>query len=208
MSTAKTPYRPSPPGPAVYPWVNKPDTKFAPAGSAGVYKTGLVLEGEEAVKFRAKIDADAQAAFDAETEGLTPAQRKQWSLYVPYTVEEDDEDNPTGRIIFHFKQSASITVEGVAKAIRIAIFNAADEHKEIPVFGGDIIRVMHKSRPIKLQSAKKAGVRLDFLKVQVVKKAERDSSPGGFGAVEGGYMGDDESSFGAASGSASTDGDY
>ncbi|MEW6121267.1 MAG: hypothetical protein AB1698_01540 [Pseudomonadota bacterium] len=205
----KSPYRPSAPGIARYPWVNKPDTKFAAPGSAGVFKTDLILEGEAAVKERTRVDAEAQAAFDAETEGMTPGEKKKWELYVPYTVEEDDEGNPTGRIIFHFKQSASITVEGVAKPIRIAIFNAADEPKEIPVFGGDTIRVMHKPRAIKLPSAKKAGVRLDFLKVQVLKKAERDSQPGGFGSVEGGYMGEEgESGFGASSGSATADADY
>lgn len=207
MSTAKTPYRPSPTGDARYPWINKPDTKF---NAAGLFKTDLIVSGEPAATFRAKLDTDAQAAFEAETKDMTPGERKKFSLYVPYTVEEDDEGNPTGRIIFHFKQNATLTIEGAEKQIRIAIFNAADEPKEIPIWSGDKIRVMYRPRTIKLASTKQVGIRLDFLKVQVLAKASRDAAPGGFGSVEGGYMGEEEGGFDtAASGAASdTSGDY
>jgi len=202
----KSPYRIGPEGTARYPWVNKADTKF---NDDGIFKTDVIVAGEAAKKEVERLDALAAAALEEETEGLSPAERKKWSVYVPYTVEEDEDGNPTGRVIFHYKQNAIIRVEGVAKPIKIAIFNAADEPKEIPVWSGDTIRVMAKTRNIKLASQKKAGVRLDFLKVQVLKKADRDAAQGGFGSVEGGYMGEEADSFSAQNEApADTSGDY
>jgi hypothetical protein len=170
---------------AVYPWVNKPDTKF---NSDGVYKTGLAVEGKDAEKFRKEIDLASQEAFDSETASMTAGERKKWSLYVPYEVEEDEEGKPTGRTIFHYRQNAVLKLaDGETKGIKIGIYDSADKPTEAEIWGGSKLRVKYYARPIKVASTKKAGVRLDFLKVQVIQLAERSDS-GGFGGVEGGYV--------------------
>lgn len=185
---ARIPYRPSPAGIAVYPWLNKPDTKF---NADGVFKTGLILEGAEAQKLKEELDAASQVAFDEETADLAPAARKKWRLYLPYEEEETEEGHKTGRITFNFKQNATIKVEGQPKAIQIAIFDAADKEVHTPIFGGSTIRVMYRPRNTKIAASQQAGVKLDFLKVQLVKLAERKNDSG-FGAVEGGFVEDDE----------------
>lgn len=188
-SPSSNPYRISPIGLGRYTWINKPDTKF---NADGLYKTDLILDGEEAAKFKALIDAQCEAALVSETEDMTPGERKKWAVYLPYEVEEDDDGNPTGRIIFQFRQNAVIHLkDGTTKEIRIAIFDAADKAVDVPVFGGSKLRVLYRARPIKIASLKKAGVRLDFLKVQVIALAER-SQESGFGAVEGGYVAEEE----------------
>lgn len=209
MASNSTPYRISPEGVARYAWVNSPDVKF---NADGVFKTDHIVDGAAAVKLKAEVDAAAEAAFEEGTKDLTPAEKKKWSIFYPYEVEENDDGTPTGRIIFKYRQNAIIRVEGEAKPIRIAIFDSTDKPTAAKVFGGSIIRVAYKPRAIKLASAKQWGVRLDFLKVQVVKLAERsDSGTGGFGSVEGGYVEEhhDESATGGfKGGSASSSADY
>lgn len=183
----KVPYKPSPIGIAGYPWLNKADTKY---NAEGVFKTDLWVEGPEAQAYKEYLDREAEKAFEEETADMAPAERKKWRIYVPYEVEEDDQGNPTGRIKFSFKQNATINVEGVPKKIAIAIFDAADKEVHTPIFGGSTIRVMARPRNTKIAASKQAGVKLDFLKVQIIKVAERKAESG-FGAVEGGYVEDD-----------------
>lgn len=179
-------YKPSPFGPVLFPWLNKPDTKF---NENGVYKADLALTGAPAEKFAEEIDAEAQAAFDEITADMTPGERKKWKLYVPYRREEDDEGNPTGRIIFQFRQNATIQVKGedTPTEVKIGIYDSDDKDLHKPVFSGSVIRVLYATRQIKMQSAKEAGVRLDFSMVQVKELAKARGGGSRFGKVEGGY---------------------
>lgn len=186
MPKPKVPYKPSPAGPAVYPWINKADTKY---NTDGVYKVGILAEGPEALAYKEYLDHEAERAFAEETEDMAPAERKKWRIYVPYEVEENEDGTPTGRIQFNFKQNAVINVEGVAKPIQIAIFDASDKEVHTKIFGGSVLRVMARPRNTKIAASKQAGVKLDFLKVQIVKLAEYKQESG-FGAVEGGYVAD------------------
>jgi hypothetical protein len=209
-SAARSTYRPSPAMVARYPWVNKADTKF---NAKGLFKVDGVMNGPEALAFKALIDKVAEDALAAHTEDMTPGERKKWSIYLPYEVEEDDQGNPTGDIHFQFRQNATILVEGEEKAIKIAIYDSQDKPTEVPVYGGSILRVMYKLRPIVIASTKKAGVRMDFLKVQVVKLADRTggTGDGGFGSVEGGYVDEHEAEGGfsdASEGTSSPNADY
>lgn len=207
---AKVPYRASPIGISRYVWVNKPDTKF---NAEGLYKLGLApLDGAEAAKFKEQIDEAAGVAFNEETADMTAGERKKWSLYVPYTEEEDDEGNPTGRIWFQFKQNATIKLrDGTVKEIQIGIFDAADKRIALDVYGGSTVRVMYRPRAVRIATNKQAGVRLDFCKVQVIQLAERGSE-GGFGGVEDGYVHDDAEDQvqdgGSAAGGGADSGDY
>jgi hypothetical protein len=178
---SKTYYQ-SPFGIAVHPWLTRPDTKF---NTDGIFKTGLLLEPSPEVEaFVTFVEAAAQAAFEEETAKMTPGERKKYTLYSPVEKEEDDQGNPTGNYIAHFKQNAIIRrADKTEIIVTIGIKDASgkrDVHK--PVFGGSVIRVMYSPRVVKVASSQKAGVRLDFASVQVKKLQE---SSRGFGAVEG-----------------------
>lgn len=209
---AKSTYYDSPFGVAVYPHLNKPDSKFN--ADRPLYKTGLRLEGEAAQRMKEKVDEAAQAAFDefmeeGDGKGMTPGERKKLSVYHPYTVEEDDNGNPTGAIVFDFKQNAQIKLrDGTVKDIVIGVYDAAGKEMHKLVRGGSEIRVNYSMRPIPMKSLKQVGVRLDFSRVQVRKLAEGNG--GGFGAVDG-YEDDGSSDgFGAdeAGGTSSGSADY
>lgn len=200
-----TTFHVSPIGPFQYPWINKPDTKF---NEDGLYTVDLVLGGSEADTLKAKIDGPAAAALNEHTDEMKPADAKKWSLYVPYEDETDDDGNPTGYTVFHFKQNAKIKLkDGTTKAIKIEIRDAADKVIDKPIFGGSEGRILFSMRPIVMVSSRQAGVRLDFAKVQVTK-LQQGGGGRGFGAVDGGYVADgQEQSFGEAAGEEAS-GDY
>ncbi len=204
---AKYVYQDSPFGIAQFPHLNRPDAKFNPDNP--LYKTGLVLEGDTAEAMVVKVDAAADAAFEDYFNGngegakLAPGLKKKaledWKVYRPYERELDGETGePTGRIVFDFKQNAHIKLrDGTVKDIQIGLYDAAGKEMKALVRGGSEIRVNYSMRPITMTSLKKVGVRLDFSRVQVRKLSEGNS--GGFGAVEG-YVddGQDSGGFGQA----------
>lgn len=197
-------------GTAVHPWVNTPDIKF---NTDGLFKLGLRLTGEDATAMKARVDSAAQEAFDdfmsgPDGEKLTPAERKKYSLYVPYEVEEDDNGNPTGAIVFDFKQNATIQIKatGEVKKIVIGIYDATGKPMKARVWGGSEVRVNYAMRPIPMKSLKQVGVRLDFGRIQVRKLSEGNGGSGGFGAVEGYAEDENAGGFGSASGDGQTSG--
>lgn len=206
-------YRDSPIGPFVHPHLNRPDTKF---NADGLFKVGLRLEGEVAEKLAALWDKEAEAAFQAwaedEKQGgkLTPGERKKWEGFKPYTREEDDDGNPTGAILFNFRQNAKIKLkDGTVKDIDIALYDATGKGKVTKdIWGGSRGRINYSLRPIVMTSAKQVGVRADFGRVQVIElRSAGSGGEGGFGAVDGGYEDDgDTGSFGDQSGQQSSGG--
>lgn len=192
-------YHLSPFGVARHPWLSKADTKFHPDG---LYKVELVLApSKETEAFVDFIKEEAQAAFDAEAEKMTPVERKKFTLYVPVEEELDDQGNPTGNVLAHFKQNALIKRrDGTEINVKVGIKDASGT-KEVrkPVYSGSELRVMYSPRPIKMSGTKQAGVRLDFASVQV-RKLNSGGLSGGFGAVEG-YE-EDQSNFDPAEGPA------
>lgn len=206
-------YKPSPFGDAEYPWVNNPDTKF---NADGVFKLDLRVTGPAAVKFKGEVDEQVDRAFAAhmdalEEKGVKPAERKKWEKQYPYTEEEDDDGNPTGAIVFHFRQNAKIKLkDGSTKDVAISLRDSRDKPMKANIFSGSVVRAMFAYRDIVVTSAKKAGVRLDFSMVQVKKLAEGGAGGGSFGAVEDGYVETDEEAQQGSFGSSdeAVDGDY
>lgn len=199
---SKTVYKDSPFGTAVYPHVNTPDAKFNPDNP--VFKTGLRLHGDEAQAFKLAVDNAAEAAFanwfeEGEGKTLSAGERKKFEVYRPYEVELDDATGePTGAIVFDFKQNARIKLrDGTVKELKIGLYDAAGKEMTKLVRGGSEIRIRYSMRPIPMKPLKKVGVRLDFAMVQVRKLSE-GSGTGGFGAVEG-YQDDGEAGGGFGS---------
>lgn len=180
---AKTYYQ-SPFGIAKFPWITKADTKF---NADGIFKVTLVLApGADTEEFLSFVKKASQTAFDEELEKLTPKDRKAYTLYCPVEPEEDDEGNPTGNYLAHFKQNAHIKMhDGTVIDVKIGVKDASGK-KDVrkPVYGGSELRVMYSPRPVKMSSTHQAGVRLDFASVQI-KTLQTSGGGGGFGAIEG-----------------------
>ncbi|MGV1835209.1 hypothetical protein ACQZ6C_10645 [Rhizobium rhizogenes] len=208
-------YQDSPFGTGVHIHVNKADSKFKP--DAPEFKVDLSLDGEEALKFKELVDAQAEAAFEnfKETEAyakMKPKDQRELVVYYPYEEVEDDEGNKTGEIIFDFRQNERIKLkDGTFKTIKIGIYDAKGSEMSKLVRSGSELRVKFSFRAIPMPSLKKAGIRLDFAGVQVRKLATGNGGIG-FGAVDGyeddgetGYAGTSAEDNSPASGS---DGDY
>lgn len=178
-----------------YPWLNRPDTKFK---EGGLYHTGFRGSGKEAEAMAAKIEAFAQEAFEDHMVNAFPDEkernkaRKQWSIHLPFERETDDDDNPTGAIVFEFKQNATIKIKktGELKTVQIGLYDAEGNEMHSPIYGGSEGRVRYSLRATPMVSQKKVGVRLDFAAVQISKLATGSSGGGGFGKIEGGYVED------------------
>lgn len=203
-------YKLSPFGIAIHPWLNKPDTKF---DADGVFKTDLRLSGAPAQKLMEEIKRESDAFLEEhltkqqDAGKMTKAEAKKWSAYYPFEIEEDEEGNPTGDIIFSFKQNAKINLkDGTSKDVVIGIRDAADKEMHKPVFGGSELRIMYSTRGIPMTSLKQAGVRLDFGMVQV-KKLQASSGPS-FGAVDGYTEDDQDHAANEAASDNSAGGDY
>jgi hypothetical protein len=196
-------YAISPQGPANHAWVSRADTKFV---SDGLYHVDITYEGEVAEEFRKKIDELVEEALAEHTKDMKPGEAKKWSAHYPYEIQEDpDTGAPTGRIIFKFKQNATIQMEdGTLKKITITVRDSQNNVTLTPVYAGDIIRVKYKPRKTVASSNKTAGIRLDFAACQIIAKKERD---GGFGTVDDGYV-DDHASEPSSKGNPANDGDY
>lgn len=186
---AKSIYRDTAFGLAQYPHLNKPDSKFNPDNP--MFKTGLLLSGDDALNMKARVDEAAEAAYAAffeegDGKAIPMGKRKEYTVYRPYEeVTDDNTGDPTGDIVFDFKQNANIKLrDGTVKRVEIGIYDAKGEPvKDVLVRHGSEVRINYSMRPIPMKSLKQIGVRLDFGRVQVRKWAE--GSAGGFGAVDG-----------------------
>lgn len=206
MAKRKNIYNISPIGEALYPWINNADTEF---NDAGVFKVDLRLTGKDAADLREDVDEKAQAGFDELTADMTAGERKKFTIYRPYEVEEDDEGNPTGAIIFRFRQNATIKLkDGTEKKVQIGVQDSEGNDTRVAIFGGSKLRVLYSARPIKVVSSKQAGVRLDFSMVQIAELAK--SSGPKFGKIDGGFVSrkDAASEASGDDGHADTGGDY
>lgn len=185
---SKNVYRDSAFGLAQYPHLNKPDSKFNPDNP--LFKTGLKLSGDTALAMKTKVDEAAEAAFadwfeNGEGKSIPQPKRKEFAVYRPYEEVYDDDGNPTGDIVFDFKQNANIKLrDGTVKRVEIGIYDKdGNAVKDVLVRHGSEIRINYTMRPIPMKSLKQVGVRLDFGRVQVRKWAEGNA--GGFGSVDG-----------------------
>ena len=181
----------SPIGVLNHPWINKPDTKF---NADGLFHTEHGVKGKPGEDLAAKIEQAAKAALAEHVQEMKPAEAKKWDLYLPFEREEDDDGNPTGTIMFSYKQNAKIKSAKEPsgfKDVTIEVRDSKDNVIDVAIWDGSEGRIMFSMRPIVMVSTRKVGVRLDFAKVQITKLVQGGGSSRGFGAVEDGYVADD-----------------
>lgn len=164
-----------------------PDTKF---NTDGLFKISLVVDLSEpsAQAFKEKVDAAALEVFNAE---IPERDRGGWEHYLPYERELSPETGErTGRVVFAFKRNAKIKLlrTGEVVDLTVAVFDSEGAHALPPPIIGDnsLVRVWGEFRPIRISAARKAGVRMDFSAVKVLR-LERPISPFSPDSVDGGW---------------------
>jgi len=186
----------TPAGIALYPKVQKPDTKFK---SEGVYSTGLVIANPKCSDLCAQLDAYAEEAFanalaDPKKVAAAKAKRKTITKNEPYLPELDKEGNETGNTIFKFKTNASAEINGEVKHFKPSLYDASSpKPKEITadinMYSGSIIKVNFSPTPYYNDANAQAGVSCRLNGVQVLKlvKGGWTAEAFGFGAEEEGF---------------------
>lgn len=197
-------------GVAVFPRLNKPDTKY---NSAGLFNTRLRLPAEEAQPIIDKISALSEEFFAATKKELTAAaadptlkgEKKAkakkalaelaFSTDKPYRMAVNDDGDETGEVEFNFKMKATYTDKktGETKSRKVALFDAKGKPTSVEVWGGSVIAVAFEYMPFYTATVG-VGVSLRLQAAQIKELRSggaRDASGYGFGQVEGYEAGDD-----------------
>lgn len=188
----------SPKGAASYPWLNRPDTKFNPAGT---YTTRLIIPALEAQEFASFLDEQfAEATTVATQEAYKVALVKTPNLPFakfqekvklndkPYKYVTDDTGEETGDIIVNFKSNASFVDKKTGKVVPLPIrlFDSTGAATKVIIGGGSTIKLAFQVVPYAM--AQGMGISLRIQAVQVLSVNTFGGSTGdsfGFGKEEG-----------------------
>jgi len=188
----KRPILQSPKGVAIFPYLNKADTKF---DADGVYKVDLRVGGDEAEGLISTIN-ETLAEAEAEAKKKAAAAKKKGKKVTPKLAglpffEACDEDgNETGEVVFRFKSKAS----GVSKKTgerwkrTIPLFDAKGKPSKAFVYGGSVLIVAFTAEPW-VNPKMEYGVKLQLEAVQIIDLVtgggQRSASRFGFSQQEG-----------------------
>ena len=181
----------SPKGVAIFPYLNKPDTKWKPEGE---FKTKQRIPTDEAGDLIELIEA---AQEEAKAEAMVKAKAKNKTKMVkaadlPFTAELDESEEETGNTLFSFKSTAS----GVSKKTnkpwsrKLAVFDAKGKPFKKDIYGGSTLIIAFTAEPW-VNPKFEYGVKLQMEAVQVIDLvstgggAVRSASAFGFGEEEG-----------------------
>lgn len=177
----------SPVGIAVWPWVNKADTKY---DEDGVYRVKLACDPNEpkAAALVKAIDAGVQKALaDQKAEDEKGSTKRKYKVMedLPYAMEKNDADEETGRILFSFKLKAKgKTKEGEIYDRKVALFNADGSALTKMVGGGSKLQISYELNTFYIPTKSGgAGVSLRMEAVRVLELVEyngRDAKGYGF----------------------------
>lgn len=209
MAQAKKQKFVTPAGEAVYPYLNKPDTAdIQGKPQRPAYKVGLRLDGDSTAgtiqngkaskeTLRELIDRLVDEAWDNKVDDIPAKYKKVAEKAYPYDEEVDAAGEPTGNILFKFKQNAELKLkDGSISKVKISLFDAKGKRITANVGGGSILKVAFTHRDYAMVSGKQynVGISLDFSGVQVLKLEEYGGGSAdsfGFGEEEG-YDGIDD----------------
>ena len=162
----------TPRGIAVYPWLNRPDTKFSPDGD---FKVTLKVGAEEAAPLMEKLD-EALAKYQAQQAKADPKVGR-YSISPPYEEEIDDQGNLTGNYLFKFKQKAVInTKDGRTIDMKVALVDASRTPTTVNVGGGSEIKIAATVFPYAMKTTKSVGLSLRPSAVQILSLVSGQSN--------------------------------
>lgn len=160
----------------------------------GTYEAKITMQEDDpkCQDFIKQLDELAQEGYEIETKELKPGVKKNVTLYAPYSYEEDDEGNQTGRVIFKSKCKAAYkTKDGTVKPINVPVFSMVSR-KPIDtegIFIGNGSEVRFSANAMSFLSngkSKEAGVTLRLIGFQIVELADsgNDAESMGFDVAE------------------------
>jgi len=184
----KLPMFTAPRGVFVYPWINKPDTKF---NADGEYRLKLRLSEDDAGDIIKQLDAAHAAAVVQAKAELKAAGKPTKNIKIadkPYSAELDKEtEEPTGNILISFKQKAKGKNKKTGEEFTrtVPIWDASGKNKVTKnVFGGSEGKVAYQIVPYYTAQVG-AGISLRLCQVQVLKLVAGNGEQSAFGAEEG-----------------------
>lgn len=186
----KLPQHISPKGVFMYPKLTTPDTKYK---AEGEFSVKLLVPASEAQSLMDLTDvAAAESLAEAKENAGTPVKSKKWETkYLPYEIEEDDDGNETGNVLFKFSSKASgVTKDGKPwKRKGVSLVDASGKPmRSVDVWGGTVGYIAFKF--IKYAPTPQVGASVKFQLdaaqiVKLVQGGERDGASFGFAAEEG-----------------------
>jgi hypothetical protein len=193
-------------GEAVFPHLSKPDTKFATVEKPhGHFRVGLALDAKDAAtrKFIADMEARKVAAIAEQEKELGKKIKK--IADSPWKAEEDEDGNPTGRIIFNFKKpGGGKRKDGTEYTTTVDLFDSRGTKlnpSTVRIGGGSKLVVSFEPRGFYVP-ASGAGISLRLAGVQVRELVEwgesRDAAGYGFESDEEGFVAEPAPSAGQA----------
>lgn len=193
----------TPAGVAIFPRVNKPDTKFK---AEGVYSTRMAFKPEAIEDFIAKytetldeFEVTTRAALTEVAEGKDKKKAKaakdnlvSLSRNEIGKPEVGDDGEETGRIVINFKLNASYTNEkGETKTFQPKLFDSKGNKTTVDVWGGSVLKIAGTVNPYYSAKDNEIGVsfRLSGVKIikLVTKGGQTADSMGLGGEEEGGW---------------------
>lgn len=193
----------TPTGVAVYPNLNRPDTKF---DAAGVYDCRLRLDPEDAavkslVSTLEKLRNEHYETLKAELiEKKKSAKAKQLKKRDVFTPDVDKEGEETGLIVLKGKMKATgKRKDGTPWSRKPTIFDAKGKKLDNPptIWGGSELKMAATARPYLMESSSEVGITLYLDAVQIIKLVSgtgQSADDFGFGEEEG-YEADDAETF-------------
>ncbi|NIJ81161.1 ssDNA-binding protein [Xanthomonas cannabis] len=163
----------SPPGTAIWPRLNAPDTKY---NADGEFSAKLAMDESDAdtQAFIKKLTAIRDEAFE-QFKSENPKHKKA-ALADFFASETDDEGDETGRVTFNFKMKHKIKAKKTGKVYTMVptIVNAKKEVLKNPpnIGGGSILKVSFEAVPYFAAADKKFGISLRMVGVQIIKLVE------------------------------------
>ena len=173
----------TPKGIARYPWLQKPDTQFHPEG---VYSVDLVLSKEEAQPLIDALTPMVDGWFNSVYNQAKARTKSKLIKHYPWEDELDDETGePTGNIIFSFKQKAKITRKSDGKVFEkhVLLFTRDGKPytKDDPIYGGSVIQVSCETNPYSIPATGLTGLSLRMRAVMIHEFGSGGRSAEGYG---------------------------
>ena len=153
-------------GTAVWAHLNTPD-EFR---GKKQFKATMAFEDEVAEDEKTRMKKLVDEAFDELTADLNPGQIKKIKKRYPFSKEEDDEGEETGRTLVTFSQNAVIK----GKPATVALFDWQGKPMSKQIWGRSTMRVCYSCRPYLMwddddagNKKGKLGITVDLISVKV-----------------------------------------
>ena len=186
-------------GELAFGYITEPSTEYDEKGQYFL-KLKFPAESKEAKRLVKIIDEAAQQAYDMAMERIeSAAERKKLKRADPsYSLEEDEDGNETGNIIFNFKRKATrIDKKGNEKPVKLVLFDSVGRNVEqegLELWGGSEIAVAFKLVPF-YTAGVGVGVSHRIEAIQIIKAVaggdNRSAEQFGFKKHEGAFIGNE-----------------